>query len=392
MTRSKVAVLRTTPETVLDDYGRLLDLADYQTHLPKTNTTCLKINVSWQVWFPGCSTTPYQLDGVLRKMIADGYDPKKMYGGHNRTVVVDGEIGEKLNKQKYVTEKYGVYSVHLQPKELAEFQKLIDEGMWVRHESKSDLLVLPRIFPKGIHIPKRFYGENILHFPTLKTHVHTTMTGAMKNAFGALLHHERHWAHGAIHETLVDLLTLQKEIFGGMFAVMDGTLAGSGAGPRSMTPHECDVILASADQVAIDAVASKLMGFDPLADVKCIRLAHEKGLGVGDPREIEIVGDDVEGVNFGFKAHDNFASRGQKMIYGGMLKPVEKLLMKTWIVPWSYMASRVYYDWYWYNRVGKRHVENALHTKWGHLFLRYPGPNPDFVDADAILAEPAATI
>ena len=50
------------------------------------------------------------------------------------------------------------------------------------------------------------------------------------------------------------------------------------------------MILASADQVAIDAVAAKLMGFDPMT-IEYIRIAHDLGLGCGDPREIEIVGD-----------------------------------------------------------------------------------------------------
>jgi len=54
--------------------------------------------------------------------------------------------------------------------------------------------------------------------------------------------------------------------------------------------------LASADQVAIDAVAAKLMGFDPLKDCKYIRLAHDAGLGCGDVRQIEIVGD-VDALN-----------------------------------------------------------------------------------------------
>ena len=61
-----------------------------------------------------------------------------------------------------------------------------------------------------------------------------------------------------------------------------------------MTPHVKNVILASADQVAIDAVAAKLMGFDPLS-IKFIRLAHDAGLGCGDPRDIEIVGDEAAG-------------------------------------------------------------------------------------------------
>ena len=115
-------------------------------------------------------------------------------------------------------------------------------------------------------IPKRFIGENIIHLPTVKTHVFTTTTGAMKNAFGGLLNEHRHWTHPVIHETLVDLLMIQKKIHRGVFAVMDGTFAGDGPGPRCMVPHVKNVILASADQVAIDAVAAKLMGFDPHVD------------------------------------------------------------------------------------------------------------------------------
>jgi uncharacterized protein (DUF362 family) len=74
-----------------------------------------------------------------------------------------------------------------------------------------------------------------------------------------------------------------------------------------MKPEIKNVILASADQVAIDAVAAKLMGFDPL-NIRYIRLAHERGLGVGDPREIELVGDDVAGENWGFEVGYNFAT------------------------------------------------------------------------------------
>ena len=143
-------------------------------------------------------------------------------------------------------------------------------------------------------IPKRFIGENIIHLPTVKTHIFTTTTGAMKNAFGGLLNERRHWTHPVIHETLVDLLMIQKKIHRGVFAVMDGTFAGDGPGPRCMVPHVKNVILASADQVAIDAVAAKLMGLDPMS-IKFIRLAHDLGLGCGDPRDIEIVGDEEAG-------------------------------------------------------------------------------------------------
>ncbi len=151
---------------------------------------------------------------------------------------------------------------------------LYESEEWIRYEPKGKIRVLNQIFPKGIFIPKRLVGENIIHLPSMKTHVFTTMTGAMKNAFGGLLHEKRHWTHSVIHETLVDLLTIQKEIHTGIFAVMDGTIAGDGPGPRCMVPYVKDYILASGDQVAIDAVASKMMGFEPMDLRKAVYVGY----------------------------------------------------------------------------------------------------------------------
>ena len=359
--KSKVAVLKTTSETVLEDYGRLMRMADYEKYLPKEKDTALKINISWGIFYPACSTTPWQLDGVIKTMLEDGYKPELIHGCHNRTVVVDAKQGEVNNKQRQVVvDKYGLRNVHLYENE-----------RWIRYEPKGEILVLNDIYPDGIYIPERFIGENILHLPTMKTHVFTTMTGAMKNAFGGLLQERRHWTHSVIHETLVDLLTIQREIHTGIFAVMDGTFAGDGPGPRCMRPHVKDYILASADQVAIDAVAARMMGFDPMS-LDFIRIAHEKGLGCGIVEDIEIVGEDISGVNWHFEGQkDTFASRGQKAIYHGPLKPLEKLLLRTPLVPWSYVASRIYHDALWYPLIGKKRVKKALATAWGELFKQY---------------------
>jgi uncharacterized protein (DUF362 family) len=352
--------VKTSPETVLEDIARAMRMAGYREALPQDKELALKINISWHHWYPACSTTPWQLEGVIKALLEDGYPEERLYGAHNRTVVVSARTGEVANKHKQVLEKYGIRNIHLYEGE-----------EWVRYEPKAEMLVLDSIYPEGIHIPKRLVGSNIIHLPTMKTHVFTTITGAMKNAFGGLLHERRHWTHSVIHETLVDLLTIQKEIHPGVFAVTDGTFAGDGPGPRCMVPHEKDFILASADQVAIDAISAKLMGFDPLK-LDFIRLAYEHGLGVGDPGEIEVVGEDISRVNFHFTgAQNTFASRGQKAIYWGPLKPLEKLLLRTVITPWSYAASRLYHDVYWYNLVGKKRVKQALGTKWGKLFLEY---------------------
>ena len=360
MARARVAVLRTSPDAVISDCSRLMRLAGFEEALPRGNPTLLKVNISWHFWYPACSTTPWQLAGVIETLLSSDYSRESLAAAHNRTVVVSARLGEKLNKHRAVTDHYGIANVHLyEPGE-----------EWIRYEPKRKMLALEDIFPEGIFIPRRLVGANIIHLPTMKTHVFTTMTGAMKNAFGGLLLERRHWTHSVIHETLVDLLAIQKDIHPGVFALMDGTFAGEGAGPRAMRVHEKNVILASADQVAIDAIAARMMGFDPLS-LKFIRLAHEAGLGVGDPAEIELVGDDLSGERWGFRTADTFASRGQKLIYWGWLRKLEKVLLRTFLTPWSYAASLLYHDVYWYPFVGFWRARRALRTRWGELFRNF---------------------
>jgi hypothetical protein len=197
----------------------------------------------------------------------------------------------------------------------------------------------------------------------------------MKNAFGGLLNEHRHWTHPVIHETLVDLLMIQKKIHRGVFAVMDGTFAGDGPGPRCMTPHVKNVILASRDQVAIDAVAARMMGFDPLRDCKYIRLAHDLGLGCGDPGQIEIVGDrSAAEQNWHFKGpyeKMTFASRMQHKIYWGPLKRPVEWSLKTWLAPWAYVASVLYHDLYWYPKKSRKMMQASLESEWGRLFQNW---------------------
>jgi len=372
--KGKVAVVKTSPETVLDDYARLMDMVGVEQALPKGNRVGLKINISWQTWYPACSTTPWQLEGVIRSLHSHGYDD--LVGVHNDTVVVDTSVGEANNKHKAVTDNYNVPCIYLYEEDFE----------WFEYKAKKPFLVLDKVYPDGVFIPKALVGLSMIQLPTVKTHVFTTITGAMKNAFGGLLHRNRHWTHSVIHDTVVDLLMIQQEIHPGLIAVMDGTFAGDGPGPRAMRWHEKNILLASTDQVAIDAVSAKLQGFDPLS-LRFIRHAHELELGVGDPSQIEIMGYDIEQEEpWGFVREDTFASRGQHMIYHGWLKPFEKLLLQSPLVPWSYFASNFYHNVYWYPFVGRKRVEEALQNRWGKLFKEYgdgevvmPGMEPKTV-------------
>ena len=353
----KVAVVYTTPETVLDDIGEAMRLAGHQEALPRSVPTLLKVNISWQHYYPACSTTPWQLDGVARALKADGYGP--IIPAHNGTVVVDAKVGAVNNKHKVVEEAHGLEALHL------------EDAEWVDFAPKSRMLALDKIYPDGFQIPAALIGKNVVHLPTMKTHVFTTITGAMKNAFGGLLNHNRHWTHAAIHETLVDLLQIQREIHPGVFAVTDGTFAGDGPGPRAMRWHAKNVLLASADQVAIDAVAAKMMGFDPMS-IKFIWMAHELGLGCGDVRDIEVVGADIDGVDWGFTGAENtLFSRAQKSVYWGPFKALENAITRSPLVYAAIGASNAYHNAYWLPAVGRKRVRAALGTDWGRLFGGY---------------------
>ncbi|HEX6202191.1 MAG TPA: DUF362 domain-containing protein [Thermoanaerobaculia bacterium] len=359
--KPKVAVLKTRPQSVLEDVGRTMELAEARRHLDPGATTILKDNISWHFPFPGANTTPWQLEGTIRKLRADGY--ADLVCVQNDTVVTDPKKGERLNRYLPVLDQHGVP---------VRYNCFPEDLEWVRYQPKGDMLVLPKIYPDGITIPEFFLGKNVVHLPTVKCHIYTTTTGAMKNAFGGLLNTRRHYTHSFIHDTLVDLLTIQKEIHSGLFAVMDGTTCGNGPGPRTMIPVEKDVLLASADQVAIDAVAAKMMGFDPMS-IRYIRLAHERGLGVGDPRDIEVVGEDVSSWNFRFSVGDNAVSRFGDLVWFGPLHGLQKLFFRTPLVYLFVFGSFFYHDFLWYPTIGQRRIERYRKTsKWMRLFEEYP--------------------
>jgi len=358
MAGTRVAVLRTDSGNVIKDYRKLLELIDYRSHLNFDTETLIKLNLSWTKYFPACSSQPWQLEGVVRTLVEDGFPKKNLIPVENKTVVTNPIKGAKNNLWLPVLKKYGL-----------DFTPLTDVE-WGVYEFKAKLLRLNQIFPEGIEIPKLFVGRQIIHLPTVKTHGHSTTTGAVKNAFGGLLKEVRHYAHKHIHEVLVDLVMMQKELHPRQLAVMDGTVAGDGAGPRTMTPHSKNLILASSDPVAIDSVAAKLMGFDPMS-IPYLKMCHELGLGCADLSEIEILGIDIVGINFGFKTKKSFVIWGDQLLRKGALRFLEKIALHSPLVLWAPLASNIYHDWLWYPTVGKSIIREFSKTEWGQLFEKY---------------------
>lgn len=355
---ARVAVVRTRPETVLADYARVMDLAGYRQALSPDRDTLIKLNLSWTKYFPSCSSQPWQVDGVIGKLLADGFSRDRLIPIENKTVVTNPRKGCRNNRWEPVLERHGL-----------TFRPLT-EMEWQVYRFKSPLLKLNDIFPEGIQIPAIYPGRQIVHLPTVKTHGHAVMTGSVKNSFGGLLREVRHYAHKYMHEVLVDLLYMQRELHPAVFTVMDGTVAGDGAGPRTMIPRVKNLLLAASDSVAIDAIAARLMGFDPLS-IPFLRMAHERGLGVADPREIEIIGDDISRENFGFQTRRSLVIWGDQMIRKGFLRPLERLLLHSPLMVWAPFASNVYHDFMWYPTIGQSRIRDFMRTEWGQLFRKY---------------------
>ncbi|MGA1869993.1 MAG: DUF362 domain-containing protein [bacterium] len=362
MKKAKVGILRTNPESVVQDYQYLCELVGMKDALDSSSTTILKDNISWHLLYPGANTTPWQLEGTICALHNAGFND--LVNVHNKTVVTIADLGDRYNKFGPVLEKYEI------PK---KYNFKSEDMKWIRYKPKTKMLVLDKIYPEGIYLPDYFFGKNIVHLPTMKTHSYTVTTGALKNAFGGLLNVNRHYTHTWIHDTLVDLLAIQKEIHKGIFCTMDGTTAGSGPGPRTLIPYQKDVIMASADQVAIDAVAAQIMGFDPMK-IDYIAHATYAGLGQGNPREIGIVGmPEIADERWNFKVGVNLGTGVGMLLWRSPLRIFQKLLFHTPLVNIFIFASEYYHDHFWYPRKGNNVVTQWLSdSPWGRLFEQYP--------------------
>ena len=135
MPKAKVAVLKTRPDTVLDDVARLFDLAGGPTALDRSATTIIKDNISWHYPFPSANTTPWQLEGTILALRRAGF--QDVVCVQNKTEVTDAFKGEDLNGYK------PIFQAHQLPV-LFNFR---DEDMkWVGHKPRAKMLVLDKIY------------------------------------------------------------------------------------------------------------------------------------------------------------------------------------------------------------------------------------------------------
>ncbi len=342
-----LAVVKTTPKTYFDDVSRLFRLAKFDKVMNPKKRTAIKLNISWQEYFPACSTAPYQLEGLLKVLTDLGFND--IIAVENMTVVTDARTGMYKNRFVPVLEKYDIpYTI------------LLDEKWKEVNPSK------PMVFgQEDMLMPETILGAQVIHLPTFKCHGHSTITCSLKNAFG-FLKTVRHHYHLKIHEILVDLLRIQQEFCGPLFGFADSTIAMDGAGPRTGVPYVKDYIAASADLVALDALCAKMLGYDPMS-IGHVRMAHEQGLGNADLDSVDLVGDCVDNVCFGFKTKLDPVIRFDRLFRSSLLEP---LMMRSAFFKVNVKISHYLRD-IWLRTRGRRHIARIMKTRWGKFFRTY---------------------
>ena len=150
MSKSKVAVLKVKPESILEDIEQLNELAGMKDALDPSATTILKDNISWHFPFPGANTTPWQLEGTIRSLQNSGFADQSCV--QNKTVVTDTFKGEDLNHYLPILGKYDIPVLY----------NFKDEDMrWIEYKPRAKMHVLDHIYPDGIRLPDYFFGKNI---------------------------------------------------------------------------------------------------------------------------------------------------------------------------------------------------------------------------------------
>jgi hypothetical protein len=274
--KSRVAVVGTRPETVLDDYRRLVTLLGRE-HCPSFGGELLLVlDCPARRFIPGASSPPWQLEGG----IAVARDLEVPVASLIPFAAGAGDAGAAQRSCRW------------QPILNESALSLVSgaESPLERVPAHPRLGRLARLFPGGVPVPQPLAGRDALLLVTLNGS-RTDPTGGVLAAAPASILPEAippAWRDDA--ELVADLCAFRRELHPRQLAMIDATVVGYGKNLATLQPVSSHVLLASTDPVALDAVAIRWLGYDPFS-IDYLRLCHERALGTIDPDRIEVVGE-----------------------------------------------------------------------------------------------------
>jgi uncharacterized protein (DUF362 family) len=179
--------------------------------------------------------------------------------------------------------------------------------------------------PTPIRIISTFLDPDtyIISAAKMKTHDRVVTTLSLKNVLlGAPLNDYKKNDKGLMHteykfsrKSLLhyNMFHLAQEIYPDL-GVIDGFEAMEGRGPTGGTPVDARIALASLDPLAMDTLATRLMGFDP-GQIGYLASMHQAGIGQGDLAKVQVLGTPPEQCQHHFKLHDKLVEPYGEAIY-----------------------------------------------------------------------------
>ena len=319
---SKYGVIRTVEEAV--------NIAECDA-LKSAKKIFVKVNLLSQEVVPGQCTSPWVFEGVLNYLRKHNIGKEISYGDCNVAAASQVEVAVVNWGLKGIGDRFEASFVNLSKTEQKE-------------------CFMGPVLGK-MRVPAFLLDvDAIITVPVIKTHCITPFTGALKNQWG-LLPRARFQYHDVVHEAIAEINHFFNRI---ILGVADLTIGMEGPGPRVGIPKICDLVLASTDLVALDALASLYMGIDPLK-VGFINAAEKLRIGSTD---YDIMGDTFEQNNFRPGVGKDYLVYRWRDRFKKM--PVLKQLLFT--VPayraLGYCATK-YNLWAWYKKAGKKEAERV---------------------------------
>ena len=328
MSESTIVSLVSAEVDVCAAVAAAMEAAGWRAAIPRGAPVAIKPNLGWDLFLPGAVTSPRVVEGVIRTL--RGW-AGELYLVEADQVLVGCERALRQTRMDRLCERYGVTWVNLSR---APFVRLaVPEPRALDH----------------LDVPELLTRAQLVTVPVMKTHNKTVMTGAIKNQWGCLPTF-RHNYHPIVHDVLRDLARVLRPAF----CVMDATVALEGDAPKSGRPRICDLVLASRDPVALDTIASMVMGLDD-RPIPYLDLCARDGVGVRDRARIHVV--DETGTTratlprLAFAtARSNLISRVEERLRSS---PLRQLAFSRAPLAFFCQGARFWY-WLWYH-LGRGH-------------------------------------
>ncbi len=258
-----------------DPVFKALEMINYKKALAGYDKVLIKVNfICEYTWDSGATTDPLVVEAIILKLKEL---PVKVYVVESDASMTNADKAFEATGMKEMCIRNGV------------------EWLNLRHVEDKVKLKIPNGETLGdITVPRLVTESAIISAAKLKTHTATTVTLGMKNMFGLLPDKLKAKYHArGISSVIVDINTVLKPAI----TVIDGFVGMEGNGPVNGEPVQMNLIIAGTNAVATDATGCRIMGIDP-KQVKHIRRANEKGLGIIEP---EVIGEKIQVVTRQFK-------------------------------------------------------------------------------------------